>query len=66
MGDRFYADVKCYNCGKVNENVYYAESCGFDYFTCYSCRTLNSIAIRLVGVPYREPKDEDNSDDSEE
>ena len=45
MGDRIYLQgMKCAYCGKEQEeDVYYAESCGFTKHICEFCGKVNRI-----------------------
>ena len=46
MGDRItiYDSLKCAYCGKVQEEVYYAESSNFTTHKCEKCGKENLIA----------------------
>ena len=37
MGDRYYITVVC-ECGYKEDDVYYAPTCGFLYWTCPKCK----------------------------
>jgi len=37
MGDRYYINVMCPMCGTVEEDVYYAPTCGFLGWECLNC-----------------------------
>ena len=37
MGDRYILTVYCPDCGAVNDDVYYAPTCGFLTHTCEHC-----------------------------
>jgi len=43
MGDRYILSMRCPKCGKLNEDVYYAPSCGFETFKCQKCGVENEI-----------------------
>lgn len=37
MGDRYYLDVKCKECGHIEEGAYYAPTSGFLTTKCPKC-----------------------------
>ena len=43
MGDRYIIQLSCAYCGKLNEDIYYAESCGSTKFVCEFCKKSNKI-----------------------
>ena len=45
MGDSFQLTLACAKCGKINENIYYAESSGVKNFICEFCKKKNKIKM---------------------
>lgn len=43
MGDRYTLQLKCAYCDELNDDVYYAPSCGFLSFKCQRCGNENWI-----------------------
>jgi len=43
MGDRYTFNAKCAYCDKLNEEVYFAPTCGFIVHKCESCGKTNKI-----------------------
>jgi len=37
MGTRYILDVRCPECGFLNESVYYAPTCNFLTYACEGC-----------------------------
>ena len=50
MGDSFLLQLKCAYCGKLNEDIYYAESSDATDFTCECCKKLNQITMGFKAV----------------
>lgn len=42
MGDRYELQLGCAECG-LEQEAYYAESCGFFSFKCIECKKINWI-----------------------
>ena len=42
MGDRMYMKVKC-ECGNIDEEVYYASTCGFMTWKCPKCEKVTNL-----------------------
>jgi len=40
MGDRYTLIVICPKCGLVDDDVYYAPTCGFITWECEKCKTV--------------------------
>lgn len=58
MGDRYYVTVQCPECGKEENEVYYAPTCGFVSWTCPEC--LKKVNLEeYTGISY---KDASNAD----
>lgn len=47
MGDRYELVRNCIYCGEVEEEVYYAPTCGFLTFKCQKCGKENFITEDL-------------------
>ena len=45
MGDRYTLCLPCTKCGKMDRDVWYAPSSGFDTFKCEFCGTVNDIVM---------------------
>jgi len=45
MGDRYTLNIKCADCGTLNEDVYYAESSGSRSFDCEKCHKINWLSL---------------------
>jgi len=43
MGSRWLLELHCAHCGKLNDDVYYAPTCGFLDFKCEYCGKKNDI-----------------------
>ena len=43
MGDRYELELHCAYCNELNEDVWYAPTCGFNTFTCSNCKKTNFI-----------------------
>jgi len=61
MGERFYLDLKCAYCGKLNENVYYAPTCGIYKFQCCKCMSTNFITYDFNSTKLEEINKKDIS-----
>ena len=53
MGDRYILTVKCVKCGEVEEDVYYAPTCGFTEWKCPKCGHVTDLA-EFTGISYKE------------
>ncbi len=38
MGDRYFITIICPDCGYIEEDIYYAPTCGFVDWNCAKCR----------------------------
>lgn len=61
MGDRYYLNLICAYCGKLNKDIYYAPTCNFYTFRCEHCDKYNFIsniqlAKKVEEVTYDEIK----------
>lgn len=52
MGDRYTLTVKC-DCGKVDDDVYYAPTCGFTHWRCPTCGKLIDLEA-YSGITYED------------
>lgn len=52
MGDRYFLTVECPKCGKKENEVYYAPTCGFTECHC-SCGHVIDLE-ELTGISYEE------------
>ena len=52
MGNRYILTVECPHCGKTNEDVYYAPTCGFTTFRC-SCGWVIHLD-EYTGISYED------------
>lgn len=43
MGDRYIITVTCQKCSYIDNDVYYAPSCGFTQWTCPQCHSVYEI-----------------------
>jgi len=51
MGDRYYLTVQCPKCNFLDEDVYYAPTCGFTEWTCPGCKTKVDLE-EYTGISY--------------
>ena len=47
MGERIILIRDCIYCGKTNDEIYFAPTCGFFTFKCEKCKKFNFITIDL-------------------
>lgn len=53
MGTRYYLEVICPQCGKKDDSVYYAPTCGFNDWTCPRCKTVVDLG-EYSGISYED------------
>ncbi len=53
MGDRYFIDVKCRECGYEEEDVYYAPTCGIVSWECPECETVMDLG-EYSGISYED------------
>lgn len=53
VGDRYFLTVKCPSCDIVDENVYYAPTCGFVSHVCSGCGAHIDLA-EYTGISYED------------
>jgi len=58
MGDRFIVTLNCAYCGRLNEDAWYASSCGVEYFVCSFCLKYNRMDMNFRSRKMRQPKKE--------
>jgi len=58
MGDRYIIDTQCPRCAHVDEDVYYAPTCGFTEHTCSSCGEIIDLAT-YTGVSAEDASNRD-------
>ncbi len=52
MGDRYHFTVTCPKCSFVDDDAYYAPSCGFTKWQCHKCGYMAEIEYGLsLGSP---------------
>ena len=42
MGDRYLLTIKC-KCGEIDDDVYYAPTCGFMVWVCAKCKKMINL-----------------------
>ena len=58
MGDRYILTVKCKKCGKVDDDVYYAPTCGFVTHKCDNCGEVIDLE-EYTGISYEDASNRD-------
>ena len=58
MGDRYFITVKCPDCGHVEEDVYYAPTCGFVDWDCTKCGKKVDL-VEYTGISREEASNRD-------
>ncbi len=53
MGDRYYLTEKCPKCGTVEEDVYFAPTCGFTEWECPKCGYKVNL-YEATGISYED------------
>ncbi len=57
MGTRYVLELKCEKCGRVDDDVYFAPTCGFVEWTCECGHTVN--LYDNTGITYEESSNVD-------
>lgn len=57
MGTRYFLTVTCPECGCVDDNVYYAPTCGFTEHTC-NCGHITDLEEH-TGISYEDASNAD-------
>lgn len=57
MGDRYILTVKCPKCGLVDDDVYYAPTCGFTEHKC-ACGSVIDLE-EWTGISYEDCSNRD-------
>ncbi len=52
MGNRYFITIKCPRCDHVDDNVYYAPTCGIVYHTC-QCGYVTDLET-MTGIFHEE------------
>lgn len=52
MGTRYHITVKC-ECGEVDDDAYYAPTCGFTEWKCPKCSRVVGLE-KYTGITYEE------------
>ena len=58
MGNRYIIAVKCPSCGTVDEDVYYAPTCGFVTHECSGCGACIDL-VEYTGISYEDASNAD-------
>ncbi len=65
MGTRYYVHLNCAHCNKMNEEIYYAPTCGFVNFHCKVCGKENGIDMNFTATKERNIECDDDWSDEE-
>ena len=60
MGTRWILGLNCAHCGKLNDDVYYAPTCGFLNFACEHCGKENGIFENFEARKERNTEDDED------
>ena len=58
MGDRYFIDVVCPICGAIENDVYYAPTCGAVEWTCPDCGEILDLE-EYTGISKEEASNKD-------
>lgn len=58
MGDRYFLNVTCKECGFREDEVYYAPTCGLIDWECPECGTVVDLQ-KLTGISYEDASNRD-------
>ncbi len=53
MGDRYILTVECPDCGYIDDDVYYAPTCGFVNWECPECGKVVCLE-KETGISYED------------
>jgi len=53
MGDRFFLSVQCPRCSHIEDDVYYAPTCGITEWNCPKCPECVDL-MKLTGISYED------------
>ena len=53
MGDRYFIQMRCRKCGHIEEDVYFAPTCGFTDWKCPKCGKKHDL-YKETGISYEE------------
>ena len=62
MGDRYIITVTCPDCGFIDDDVYYAPTCGFVDWECPKCNKKVDLE-KLTGITYEDASNADMIED---
>lgn len=57
MGTRYVLEMKCEKCGRVDDNVYFAPTCGFVDWEC-ECGNVVDLS-KHTGISYEDASNAD-------
>ena len=57
MGDKYILCVTCPTCGLIDNDVYYAPTCGFTDWECPECKTVVNLE-KYSGISYEDASNE--------
>jgi len=53
MGTRYVLEMKCKKCGHIDDNVYFAPTCGFLEWQCEKCGNVVDLCHK-TGISYED------------
>ena len=53
MGYRYFLTITCPECGKIDNDVYYAPTCGVVMHGCTGCGHITDLE-KLTGISYQD------------
>jgi len=53
MGDRYFIEIACPDCGHHEDDAYYAPTCGFTEWECPKCGHVVDLA-EYTGISYED------------
>lgn len=63
MGTRYVLEMKCEKCGYVDDNVYFAPTCGFTNWVCENCGHEIDLC-KNTGITYEDASNANVIDDA--
>ena len=57
MGNRYFITVQCPHCPTIENDVYYAPTCGFVDWNCPDCNTRVNLE-KYTGISYKDASNE--------
>ena len=61
MGNRYIIVVKCPKCGLVDDDVWFAPTCGYDEWICWRCTEIVDL-YEYTGISYEDASNADELD----